>query len=93
MTTTLPPINVHCEGISLMKIQTQIGPRVNSNNINRVSSAAKRCFEAIMKSVFTVADKRPPRIKQRSKSFHEISKLSQRRANATTITMPLDNSR
>ena len=89
--TILPPINVHCEGTSLMKSQTQMGPKVNSNNIKRVNSAAKRCFDAIIKSVFTVADKRPPRTKQSSKSLSEMFKLSRRRINAIIITTPLDN--
>jgi hypothetical protein len=88
--TILPPINVQNVGTSLTKIHTHIGPSVNSKSIKRVNSAANRCFEAMINNVFTVADKRPPRTKQRSKSLQEISKLSQRKIKATNTIIKFD---
>ena len=82
----LPPTSVQLVGTSFTKIQTHIGPSVNSKSIKSVNSAANRCFAAIRNNVFTVADKSPPRIKQISKSFQEIAKLSQVKSKATSLT-------
>ena len=88
--TMLPPTSVQLVGTSFTKIQTHIGPSVNSKSIKSVNSAANRCFAAIRNNVFTVADKSPPRIKQISKSFQEINKLFQVKTKATSIIIKLD---
>ena len=89
-TTTNPPMIVYNVGVSLIKSQTQIGLKANSKSIKSVNSAANRCFAEIRNNVFTVADKSPPRIKQISKSFQEIAKLSQVKSKATNIIIKLD---
>ena len=50
-------------GISFIKIQTQIGPNENSNNIKKVNSAASKCRDEIINNALLNPATTPPRAK------------------------------
>ena len=66
--TTNPPIIVHWVGSSFIKIQTQIGPNVNSNNMKKVNSAANRCLDEIINKTLLKPATTPPKVKHKIKS-------------------------
>jgi hypothetical protein len=49
------------EGTSLIKIQTQRGPKANSNNIKKVSSPANKYLVEYRNSIFGISDTKHPR--------------------------------
>ena len=63
-----PPISVQNAGTSLIKTQTQKGPKANSANINKVSSAANKCLEEYKKITFGIREIKLPSRTHRSKS-------------------------
>ena len=58
--TIKPPNIVWIDIGSFKKIQTHIGPRENSSNINNVTSEAEICLVAKINAIFTKPESIPP---------------------------------